>query len=71
MEDVVETLLGIEIVDESDETEDLQLLARQSWERRASRLGLQLDGSERRQPPEADVKGDVVAAADPLHDKVD
>jgi CBS domain containing-hemolysin-like protein len=40
MEDVVETLLGVEIVDESDHTEDMQLLARRNWERRARRLGL-------------------------------
>ena len=40
MEDVIETLLGVEIVDESDHTEDMQLLARRNWERRAGRLGL-------------------------------
>ncbi|MEJ2575525.1 MAG: CBS domain-containing protein, partial [Gammaproteobacteria bacterium] len=46
MEDVIETLLGVEIVDESDHTEDMQLLARRNWERRAKRLGL-VDGVER------------------------
>ncbi len=40
MEDVIETLLGIEIMDESDNIEDLQMMARKSWERRAKRLGL-------------------------------
>ena len=40
MEDVIETLLGVEIVDESDHTEDMQLLARRNWERRARRLGV-------------------------------
>lgn len=40
MEDVIETLLGVEIVDESDQTEDMQLLARRNWERRARLLGL-------------------------------
>ena len=34
LEDVVETLIGIEIIDESDEIEDLQQLARQNWEER-------------------------------------
>ena len=29
MEDVIETLLGVEIVDESDEVEDLRELAKQ------------------------------------------
>ena len=40
MEDVVETLLGLEIVDEFDRTVDMQLLARQNWEVRARKLGL-------------------------------
>jgi CBS domain containing-hemolysin-like protein len=40
MEDVIETLLGIEIMDESDNVADLQMLARRSWERRARRLGI-------------------------------
>ena len=40
MEDVIETLLGIEIMDESDNIEDLQMMARKSWESRAKRLGL-------------------------------
>ncbi|HLV70498.1 MAG TPA: CNNM domain-containing protein [Xanthomarina sp.] len=40
MEDVIETLLGLEIMDESDDVPDLQLLARRSWEARAKRLGL-------------------------------
>src|SRR5690606_40274080 len=40
MEDVVETLLGLEIVDEADTTEDMQLLARRQWLARAKRLGM-------------------------------
>jgi CBS domain containing-hemolysin-like protein len=39
-EDMIETLLGLEIMDESDNIEDLQVLARKSWERRAKRLGI-------------------------------
>jgi len=39
-EDVIETLLGLEIMDESDSVADLQLLARKSWESRAKRLGI-------------------------------
>ena len=39
-EDMIETLLGLEIMDETDNIEDLQLLARKSWERRARRLGI-------------------------------
>ena len=40
LEDVVETLLGIEILDEGDEVEDMQLLARQMWQKRAQRMGI-------------------------------
>jgi CBS domain containing-hemolysin-like protein len=40
MEDILETIVGIEIVDETDETVDLQRLARQQWEKRAKSLGL-------------------------------
>ncbi len=40
MEDVIETLLGLEIMDESDHIEDLQVLARKNWENRAKRLGI-------------------------------
>jgi len=40
MEDVIETLLGLEIMDESDNVSDLQVLARKSWEERAKRLGI-------------------------------
>jgi CBS domain containing-hemolysin-like protein len=40
MEDVIETLLGMEIVDESDQAEDMQALARKNWERRARVMGL-------------------------------
>lgn len=40
MEDVVETLLGIEIVDETDVTIDMQAMARQKWRKRAEALGL-------------------------------
>lgn len=40
MEDVIETLLGLEIMDESDNVEDLQVLARKNWETRAKRLGI-------------------------------
>ncbi len=39
-EDVVETLLGHEIVDEADVAVDLQELARQRWAHRAQALGL-------------------------------
>jgi CBS domain containing-hemolysin-like protein len=40
MEDIIETLLGLEIVDESDNAEDMQALARKNWELRARRMGI-------------------------------
>ena len=46
MEDVIETLLGLEIMDESDNVEDLQVLARKNWENRAKRLGIIEEESE-------------------------
>ena len=45
MEDVIETLLGLEIVDEQDNIEDMQSLARKNWEKRAKLLGL-IEGDE-------------------------
>ena len=45
MEDVVETLFGLEIMDEFDNVEDMQKLARKKWEERAKKLGL-LEGDQ-------------------------
>jgi CBS domain containing-hemolysin-like protein len=46
MEDVIETMLGMEIVDELDSVEDMQILARKHWNRRAQMLGLIEDAPE-------------------------
>ena len=40
MEDVIETLLGLEIMDESDNIADLQSFARKNWESRAKQSGV-------------------------------
>lgn len=40
LEDVVETLLGMEIVDEKDRVDDMQALARRQWEQRSRSLRL-------------------------------
>lgn len=40
MEDILETLLGLEIQDESDSEVDMQQLARNQWTARAKKLGL-------------------------------
>ncbi len=57
MEDVVETLLGMEIVDEIDAIEDMQKLAREKWRNRAKSLGIVMpkSGSEN-QSKESDSK---------------
>ena len=41
MEDVIETMLGVEIVDENDEAVDMQDMAREKWQQQ------QLQQSER------------------------
>ena len=46
MEDLVETLLGVEIVDEADQEEDMQRLARRQWQQRATALGLPLTAAK-------------------------
>jgi CBS domain containing-hemolysin-like protein len=48
MEDIIETLLGLEIMDENDSVEDMQHLARKNWEERAERIGIisKADGEE-------------------------
>jgi CBS domain containing-hemolysin-like protein len=43
LEDLLETLLGLEIVDESDATVDMQQLARRLWRRRARDMGLSIE----------------------------
>jgi CBS domain containing-hemolysin-like protein len=40
MEDVIETLLGTEIIDEADHTVDMQALAREKWKQRVRKHGL-------------------------------
>ncbi|WP_412069718.1 CNNM domain-containing protein [Rubrivirga sp. IMCC43871] len=54
VEDVVETLLGLEIVDESDDDHDMQAAARARWTERAERLGIVPIGGPAIAPPGAD-----------------
>ncbi|HDQ05044.1 MAG TPA: HlyC/CorC family transporter [Deltaproteobacteria bacterium] len=46
LEDVVETLLGMEIIDEMDKVVDMRVLARQQWEKRAKSLGIEFETVE-------------------------
>ncbi len=43
LEDIVETLLGLEIVDEADTKTDMQEYARSQWAKRAKKMGLSID----------------------------
>jgi len=47
MEDIVETLLGLEIVDETDSTINMQELARRKWAERARAMGLITDDASK------------------------
>jgi CBS domain containing-hemolysin-like protein len=46
MEDALETLLGLEIMDEMDTSQDMQDLARSRWRKRAESMGLGLSDME-------------------------
>lgn len=50
-EDVIETVLGFEIVDENDRHQDLQAFARKLWRARAERMGIPLDPEDEEEPP--------------------
>jgi CBS domain containing-hemolysin-like protein len=43
LEDILETLMGLEIVDEQDQIADLQKLARERWVKRARELGIDIE----------------------------
>ncbi len=53
LEDVVETLIGIEIVDEADHAVDMRKVAREKWTQRMRSLGLDVE-SQAENPPESD-----------------
>ncbi|GAA5505835.1 CNNM domain-containing protein [Novipirellula caenicola] len=65
LEDIIETLLGLEIVDEHDATVDMQELARQRWEMRREKQGIgpipaddQREGDQGDDPREDDPRED-------------
>ena len=43
LENVLETILGLEIIDEGDKSKDMQELARRFWRLRVKTKGLKLD----------------------------
>jgi CBS domain containing-hemolysin-like protein len=46
LEDLIETLMGMEIVDETDNVEDMRALARKKWVERAKALGISTETAE-------------------------
>ena len=50
MEDAMETLLGLEIMDEMDSTQDMQRLARERWRARARAMGLEIPDKKKDSP---------------------
>ena len=47
LEDILETMLGLEIVDESDKDVDMQKLARSLWRKRAKAMGLEAGAGQK------------------------
>lgn len=55
LEDVVETLMGFEIVDEVDKDVDMREVARRKWRKRMERLGINVrDSGDNQSDPEAE-----------------
>lgn len=60
MEDIFETLLGLEIVDESDRNVDMQAYAKRLWQKRAEKMGIEIPEDNAVETP----------AEDPLKNRV-
>jgi CBS domain containing-hemolysin-like protein len=43
LEDILETLIGLEIVDEGDAATDMQQHARRLWHKRARKMGIEIE----------------------------
>ncbi|GMG87839.1 CNNM domain-containing protein [Biformimicrobium ophioploci] len=67
LEDVLESMLGHEIVDEGDKTANRQRLARRLWRWRAQRHGLNVDSEAQADDAESDGEGvvGIIDAGDP------
>lgn len=50
LEDLIETLMGMEIMDETDDVEDMRFLARKQWKERARALGIDAEIVDLRDP---------------------
>ena len=47
LEDVLETIIGLEITDESDTVEDMRALAQKRWRKRMDHLGVELENDDK------------------------
>jgi len=47
LEDIIETLMGMEIVDETDNVVDMRVLARKQWIKRAQSMGIEFQDNEK------------------------
>ncbi len=65
MEDVIETLIGMEIVDEMDSVDDMQKMARERWAKRARMMGLDIDVDAVSDPTKAGAASSSVPASAP------
>ena len=64
LEDLVETLMGLEIVDEMDTDVDMRVLARKKWEERARALGIKSNMDEGEQSEKENPLSDDSAKSD-------
>jgi len=53
LEDLIETIMGMEIMDETDDVEDMRSLARKQWKKRAKALGIDADIVDERKTEQA------------------
>ncbi|QYJ95019.1 CNNM domain-containing protein [Shewanella spartinae] len=69
LEDIIESLLGLEIVDSNDPVTDMQQLARRLWKRRMTHKGIRISdegSSEDDETPQSEPQEASVAETEPL-----
>ena len=57
LEDLIETLMGMEIMDETDDVVDMRALARKQWKERAKAMGIDVDIFDQEETEQADQTG--------------
>ena len=50
LEDLIETIIGMEIMDETDNIKDMRIFARNQWIERAKSMGLENDILDKKKP---------------------